>query len=173
MGNSVVTFLTINLLLDVLFRVAVLLYCVRLFLWGVDYKQPEGAQASPTYRFLIPIGSMMFCRVVFFVTLIKMSFDEKSTVCDTFQQWTGDKSRSELEEDRLFMRQWKRSRIVRTICRAMIPPELWFWEIENPSRRRKMYFLINMIFKGIEIVFLLGTMLIILTVTISRDPEYM
>lgn len=93
LSQRVISVLTINLFFDVLFRLAVLLYCTKCFLEGVNKKNSEAS----TTIFLFPIAAMIFCRGVFFMTLIEMSFDEKKSVCNKFQLCTGDKTRSEME----------------------------------------------------------------------------
>lgn len=128
LSNSVILVLMSNLFLDLLFRIAVLIFSLKCFLYGMNLSHNETDKSvTQVYIHLMPIAAMLFCRVAFFITLVRMSFDEKQIVCKSFQQYTGDLSPTDMEQDRLFMRQFKKGRIIRTIWRSMIPPELYFW----------------------------------------------
>jgi hypothetical protein len=67
-----------------------------------------------------------------------------------------------MEEDRMFLRQFTKDFYWKVLFRAMIPPEFYYFELQQRNNKLKIYFMLNMIFKGIEFVIVLSTLAVVL-----------
>jgi hypothetical protein len=59
------------------------------------------------------------------------------------------KTGKEMEDDRMFLRQFTSKSYLKIFIRSMIPPEFYFWEFNQKYGKKKVYFMVNMVFKGI------------------------
>lgn len=65
LSDTVLNVMFINIFIDWLFRLILIVYCIDSYL------------ETKSYVFMIPLAAEIFSRVLFFITLIKMSLDEK------------------------------------------------------------------------------------------------
>lgn len=64
----------------------------------------------------------------------------------------------------MFLRQFTREFYVKVFIRGMVPPEFYMWELMHKKNKWRDYYMLNTIFKGIEFVFVLGTLAVILLI---------
>ena len=115
LSDPIIRILSINIPLDIISR-GILLYVTITFLLKKD------PSSQYYYKYIAPIVALLFARIVYIMTLIKMNFSEKQAVCVIYQKAFDHRSYFEIEHDRLLRQHYNAINIAKTVRRAFIPP---------------------------------------------------
>ena len=145
LSPKVIKVLLVNIPLDIIFRIVLFYVCLILML-------TKDNEIKVPLRFLAPLAGLLLSRILLFMTLVKINFAENPALCGVYQKAFNTKSPVEIENDKLFRRQYTFDNILRCIVRSLIPPEISLWFISPGEHKLKVYLMINLVFKGIEIM---------------------
>lgn len=156
LSPNIIKFLAINIFFDIIARGA-LLYISLAFFFAERHSPND-------FVFIIPLAAMLLSRVLFIMTLIKMNYAEKPSICVAYQKSFDSRSYFQIESDRLFRRHYNAANIIGSVRRSFIPPELSYFFINQSPQKLKIYFLMCMIFKGIETMIVLPMFVVTLMI---------